>query len=166
MALIHDFVLLNKNEFSYEDCCELAGKISYDVSIDDDLILYFMDYLKWLPTYSPLLKIRMHGLDYHAMTIIDIQGATEALILFSSLVNILKLAPNVLKLTGAYTFMYADDDMIDPNEKVDRILKETAGYEKIMLYKSKVIQQFEILAELMRKVIDSNNTLYVLHFGV
>ena len=166
MALIHDFVLLNKNEFSYEDCCELAGKISYDVSIDDDLILYFMDYLKWLPTYSPLLKIRMHGLDYHAMTIIDIEGATEALILFSNLVNILKLAPNVLKLTGAYTFMYADDDIIDPNEKVDRIFRETAGYEKIVMQKSEVIRQFEILAELMRKVIDSNNALYVLHFGI
>lgn len=166
MALIHDFVLLNKNEFSYEDCCELAGKISYDVSIDDDLILYFMDYLKWLPTYSPLLKIRMHGLDYHAMTIIDIEGATEALILFSSLVNILKLAPNILKLTGAYTYVQADDNVIDPNEKVDRIFRETAGYEKIVMQKSEVIRQFEILAELMRKVIDSNNALYVLHFGI
>lgn len=166
MALVHDFVLLNKNEFSYDNCCELSDKVSYDVSIDDDLILYFMDYLKWLPTYSPLLKIRMHGLDYHAMTIIDIEGATEALILFSSLVNILKLAPNILRLTGAYTYVHADDNVIDPNEKVDRIFRETAGYEKIVMQKSEVIRQFEILAELMRKVIDSNNTLYVLHFGI
>ncbi|WP_433848060.1 hypothetical protein [Acinetobacter proteolyticus] len=166
MALIHDFVLMNKNEFSYEDCCELAGKISYDVSIDDDLILYFIDYLRWLPTYSPLLKIRMHGLDYHAMTIIDIEGANEALILFSSLVNIFKLAPNVLKLTGAYTFMYADDDIIDPNKKVDRILKETAGYEKIIMQKSEVIRQFEILTGLMQKIIDSEKDLYVLHVGI
>lgn len=56
MTLTHDFVLLNKNEFSYDDCCDLIGGISFDVSIHDDLILYFMDYLKWLPTYSPLLK--------------------------------------------------------------------------------------------------------------
>jgi hypothetical protein len=94
-----------------------------------------MDYLKWLPTYSPLLKKRIYGLDYHAMTIMDVEGATEALILFSSLVNILKLSPNVLTLTGIYTFVQAYDDVIDPNENVDRILRETAGYEKIIMQK-------------------------------
>ncbi|MNE33957.1 hypothetical protein D3C80_1276570 [compost metagenome] len=166
MALMHNFVLLNKDEFSYDDCCELIGKISYDVSIDDDLILYFMDYLKWLPTYSPLLKIRMHGFDYHTMTIMDVEGATEALILFSSLVNILKLAPNVLKLTGTYNFKLVDDDIIEPNQEVDRILRDTAGYEKIIMQKSEVIQKFEILIGLMQKVIDSNKNLYVLHVGV
>lgn len=62
--------------------------------------------------------------------------------------------------------MHADDNVIDPNKKVDRIFRETAGYEKIVMQKSEVIRQFEILAELMRKVIDSNNALYVLHFGI
>ena len=56
--------------------------------------------------------------------------------------------------------------MIDPNENVDRILRETAGYEKIIMQKSEVIQKIEILAELMQKVIDSNNSLYVLHLGI
>lgn len=166
MTLTHDFVLLNKNEFSYDDCCDLIGGISFDVSIYDDLILYFMDYLKWLPTYSPLLKKRIYGLDYHAMTIMDVEGATEALILFFSLVNILKLSPNVLTLTDIYTFVQAYDDLIDPNENVDRILRETAGYEKIIMQKRVVIQQFEILSELIQKVIDSNNSLYVLHLGI
>lgn len=166
MTLTHDFVLLNKNEFSYDDCCDLIGGISFDVSIHDDLILYFMDYLKWLPTYSPLLKKRIYGLDYHAMTIMDVEGATEALILFSSLVNILKLSPNVLTLTGIYTFVQVYDDVIDPNENVDRILRETAGYKKIIMQKRVVIQQFEILSELIQKVIDSNNSLYVLHLCI
>ena len=166
MTLTHDFVLLNKNEFSYDDCCDLIGGISFDVSIHDDLILYFMDYLKWLPTYRTKKKKRIYGLDYHAMTIMDVEGATEALILFSSLVNILKLSPNVLTLTGIYTFVQAYDDVIDPNENVDRILRETAGYEKIIMQKRVVIQQFEILSELIQKVIDSNNSLYVLHLGI
>ncbi|MDH1691278.1 hypothetical protein [Acinetobacter junii] len=114
----------------------------------------------------PLLKKRIYGLDYHAMTIMDVEGATEALILFSSLVNILKLSPNVLTLTGIYTFVQVYDDVIDPNENVDRILRETAGYEKIIMQKRVVIQQFEILSELIQKVIDSNNSLYVLHLGI
>lgn len=29
MVLIHDFVLLNKNEFSYDDCCELIDKPAF-----------------------------------------------------------------------------------------------------------------------------------------
>ena len=60
---------------------------------------------------------------------IDGDGAKEAFQLFSSLVNVLKLSPKVLTLTGAYTFVHAYDDVIDPNENVDRILRETAGYD-------------------------------------
>lgn len=95
---------------------------------------------------------------------IDRDGAKEAFQLFSSLVNVLKLSPKVLTLTGAYTFVHAYDDVIDPNENVDRILRE--GYEKIIMQKSEVIGQFEILAELMQKIIHSNNSLYVLHLGI
>lgn len=29
MAFTHDFVLLNKNELSYDDCCKLIGKNPY-----------------------------------------------------------------------------------------------------------------------------------------
>lgn len=166
MALLHDFVLLNENEFSYDDCCELVGKVSYDVSIHDDLIIYFNDFLKWIPTYNPSLKVRHTGLNYYGVTVIDGDGAKEAFQLFSSLVNILKLSPNVLKLTGAYTFVHPYDDVTDPNENVDRILRETAGYEKIIMQKSEVIRQFETLAGLMQKIIDSDGHLYVLHFGI
>lgn len=166
MPLLHDFVLLNKNEFSYDDCCGLVGKVSYDVSIHDDLIIYFNDFLKWIPTYNPSLKIKNTGLNYHGVTVIDGDGAKEAFQLFSSLVNLLKLSPKILTLTGAYTFVHAYDDVIDPNKNVDRILRETAGYEKIIMQKSDVIGQFEILAELMQKIIHSNNSLYVLHLGI
>ena len=166
MALLHDFVLLNKNEYAYEDWEKVHTKIPYDVSIHDDLIMYFCDFLKWIPAYNPSLKVRHTGLNYYGVTVIDIEGAKEARTLFLSLVNILSLSPNVLKLTGSYTFVHAYDDVIDPNEKVDRILRETAGYEKIIMQKSEVIGQFEILAELMQKIIHSNNSLYVLHLGI
>ncbi len=166
MALIHDFVLLDKNEFSYDDCCELVGKVSYDVSIHDDLIQYFIDFIKWIPSYNPSKKVRHLGLNYHGLTIIDSEGAKEAQILFSSLVDILNLGPNLLKLTGAYGFVYASDGITGPNEKVDRILKENIGYEKIILRKKEVIKQFELLSELMQKVIKSDKNYYVLHFGI
>ena len=108
MPLLHDFVLLNKNEFSYDDCCELVGKVSYDVSIHDDLIVYFNDFLKWIPTYNPSLKVRHTGLNYYGVTVIDGDGAKEAFQLFSSLVNVLKLSSvhdkfhRVLVLSGFF----------------------------------------------------------------
>lgn len=129
-------------------------------------LAYLIDYLKWLPTYSPLLKTRKYGLDYHAVTIIDIEGAEKALQLFLSLINILKLSPSVLKLTGAYSFVYAYDDVIEPNENVDRILRDTAGYKKIILERNQIVRQFEILVDLLQKVIDSEGNLYILHFGI
>jgi len=166
MALLHNFVLLNKNEFSYDDCCELIGKVSCDISIHDDLIIYFCDFLQWIPAYNPSLKVNHTGLNYYGVTVIDIDGAKQALTLFSSLVNILNLSPNVLKLTGEYTFVHAYDDVIDSNKDVDRVLRDTAGYEKIIMQKMEVIKQFEILAGFMQKILDSDGNLYVLHFGI
>lgn len=39
MALVHDFVVLNKEEYTYNDYMNVLKKVPYDVSINDDLIL-------------------------------------------------------------------------------------------------------------------------------
>ena len=41
MALVHDFVVLNKETYAYEDHMQLVNQIPYDVSIHDDLIMVF-----------------------------------------------------------------------------------------------------------------------------
>lgn len=44
MALVHDFVVSNKEIYTYQDYMNVINKVPYDVSIHDDLILYFYDF--------------------------------------------------------------------------------------------------------------------------
>ena len=41
MAQVHDFVVLNKETYAYEDHMQLVNQVPYDVSIHDDLIMVF-----------------------------------------------------------------------------------------------------------------------------
>lgn len=141
-------------------------KVPYDVSINDDLILYYMDYLKWISTYNPSLKVRHTGLNYYGVTVIDIEGATQAYNLFVSIVDILKLSPAILKLKGNYSYQLADDDDPFGDSNVERIVRDSLKQEKLIYQRDKIVEQFERLVNCFKRVIDSNGQLYVLHMGV
>lgn len=166
MALVHDFVVLNKEEYTYNDYMNVLKKVPYDVSINDDLILYYMDYLKWISTYNPSLKVRHTGLNYCGVTVIDIEGATQAYNLFLSIADILKLSPAILKLEGSYSYQLADDDDPLGDSNVERIVRDSLKQEKLIYQRDKIVEQFEKLANCFKKVMDSNGELYVLHMGI
>lgn len=166
MALVHDFVVLNKEEYTYSDYMNVIKKVPYDVSIHDDLILYYMDYLKWIPSYNPSLKVRHTGLNYYGITVIDIEGATQAYNLFLSIVGILKLSPDILKLNGSYSYQLADDEDPFSESNVYRIVRGSLKQDKLIYQRDKIVEQFEKLANCFKRVIDSNGQLYVFHMGI
>jgi hypothetical protein len=42
MAQVHDFVVLDKETYAYEDHMQLVNQVPYDVSIHDNQIMFFM----------------------------------------------------------------------------------------------------------------------------
>ncbi len=166
MALVHDFVVLNKVEYTYNDYMNEIKKVPCDVSIHDDLIMYFYDYLEWLPTYNPSMKIRHTGLNLYGVTVIDLDGACQALELMSNIVNIFKLSPQVLKLKGGFSYQLADNEDSLSNDNIERIVKDSLKQEKLIYQRDEVIEQFEKLAKCFKRVVDSDGKLYVLHMGI
>ena len=166
MALVHDFIVLNKEEYTYNDYVSVIRKVPYDVSIHDDFILYYMDYLKWIPAYNPYVKVRHTGLNYDGVTIIDIEGAALAYNLFINLVDILKLSPDILKLNGSYSYQLADDEDPLRDSNIVRIVRDSLKQDQLIYQRDEVVEQFETLAKCFKRVIDSNGQLYVLHMGI
>ncbi|WP_111860848.1 hypothetical protein [Acinetobacter sp. CFCC 10889] len=166
MALVHDFVVLDKVSYPYSKCDIVMKDIPYDVSIHDDFILYFMDYLKWIPTYSPIINTKRTGLDYYAITVFETEGAIQAYALFSNLINILKISPDILKLNGSFSYQLADDEDPFSDSDVYRIVRDSLKQKKVIYPRDKLIEKFEKLAQCFKRVIDSNGQLYVLHMGI
>lgn len=166
MALVHDFVVSNKEIYTYQDYMNVINKVPYDVSIHDDLILYFYDFLQWIPAYNPSMEIRHMGLNLYGVTIIDIDRAQQAYDLFVHIVDILKLSPETLKLNGGYSYQLADDEDPFSESKECRIVRNSLKQEKLTYQRDDISDQFKKIAECFKKVIDSNGQLYVLHFGV
>lgn len=166
MALVHDFVVLDKINYPYSTCDMVMKGVPYDVSIHDDLIVYFMDYLKWIPTFSPLVNKERKGLDYYAITIFELEGSLQAYILFSNLINILKISPDILKLNGSYSYQLADDEDHFSDSNVYRIIRDSLKQKKLIYQRDKIVEQFEKLANCFKRVIDSDGKLYVLHMGI
>lgn len=155
MAQVHDFVVLNKEIYTYKDYMNVINKVSYDVSIHDDLILYFYDFLQWIPAYNPSMEIKHMGLNLYGVTAIDIEGATQAYDLFVRIVDIFKLSPETLKLNGGCSYQLADDEDPFSESKECRIIRNSLEQEKLTYQRDEIVEQFEKLVECFKKVIDS-----------
>ena len=150
----------------YNDYISVIKKVSYDVSTHDDLIMYFYDFLQWIPTYNPPMKIRQTGLNLYAVTLIDLDGAFKALEIFASIVNILKISPEILKLSGGYFYELVDEEDPFSDSNVECIVRSSLKQERLIYQRDNIVEQFEKLANCFKRVIDSNGQLYVLHMGI
>lgn len=148
MAQVHDFVVLNKETYAYEDHMQLVNQVPYDVSIHDNLIMFFYGFLQQIPTYNPSKKVRHTGLNCYGITIIDSEGALVTYNIISSIVNVMKLSPKFLKFSKGYTYKFAEEQ------------------EKLIFQKYKVVDQFDQLKGCIKQVIDSNGQLYIVHLGI
>lgn len=167
MALVHDFILLNTADAPYPDYMKYIESGRFDVSIDDDLIWYVIDFLNWIPTVNPAHKPTesLSGLNLYGVTVIDIAGAEQAIKVFMAIASLFACGSGEkIRLTGAFSYQLADSYADEPG--VERIVAGSARYTSMQLNRQDVISKFELLAELCRKVRDSEGQHYLLHLGV
>jgi hypothetical protein len=166
MALIHDFILLNKADVPYAEYGNYIKSDNFDVSIPDDLILYFIDYLNWIPTSNPASSsyTTSLGLNYYGPTVINLDGEEHAVKVFKAITEIFLCAPDQIHLKGSFSYQLADDNIEEKG--IERIIEGSAYYEKIVIDRNEITRKFSILAELSQKIIDSNGNLYLLHLGI
>ncbi len=86
--LIHDFGLVGAEK---------------EVHLDDNLILYIIDTLKWVKTFSKLENnIEKNGLNYHGITYFKDEGIKKLKNILFHWKNIFNLGEDVIELEGIF----------------------------------------------------------------
>ena len=86
--LIHDFGLVGAEK---------------EVHLDDNLILYIIDTLKWIKTFSKLENnIEKNGLNYHGITYFKDEGIKKLKNILFYWKNIFNLGEDVIELEGIF----------------------------------------------------------------
>ena len=86
--LIHDFGLVGAEK---------------EVHLDDNLILYIIDTLKWVKTFSKLENnVEKKGLNYHGITYFQDEGIKKLKNILLHWKNIFNLGENVIELEGIF----------------------------------------------------------------
>ncbi|KGR81936.1 hypothetical protein [Lysinibacillus odysseyi] len=154
MALEHEFYLV-RDILQMDGIMHIKEKtilILDSVIIDDDLILYISDSLKWLP--SKLVNFQgmsdYTGIAYYGITLFDQQSAPLLYRIFCGWRDLFLNAPSKLELTGSYIF---PDEMDDMGE-----------YEKLVFKKEDVLRQFEKMITLAEYL--ANGNCYIYHIGI
>jgi len=86
--LIHDFGLVGAEK---------------EVHLDDNLILYIIDTLKWIKTFSKLENnIEKNGLNYYGITYFKGESITKLKNIILHWINIFSLGEDVIELEGIF----------------------------------------------------------------
>ncbi|HDX9631790.1 TPA: coproporphyrinogen III oxidase [Bacillus cereus] len=159
MALQHEFVFISNEkrlDFKEVDWIELCFLYKEEATIDecivlsDELIVYLLDFIHWVPVYYPAKRAEGFGIHYYGITKIEQQGAVIAEQLFCSLVSIFSLAPETIELTGQ--FQWGNDNNTD------------GEYERYVFDRDKLCQDLQSFIHLLRRV--KNGEGYILHYGI
>ena len=108
--LSHEFLLLPN--WKMDQVSSMSPWNDQDaLSIDDRLILYIIDTLKFLPTINPTKPADRagFGLNYHGLTVIDRSGVSKASRIFRHWAGLLEEGPPDLELTGGFEWTEGGD---------------------------------------------------------
>lgn len=157
MALVHKFKLVLKTEENdfYKEKTNRNIQTNVlsngeQIELSDNIILYILDSLNWVPTYSSLDSGMKYGLNYHGMTYITQEGASIMKKIIKSWASLFSNAPEFFEITGLYTW---EDNA------------EQGKYEKISIKRDEIVDVFTKLAHYAEQV-ENDDTLCIFHAGI
>lgn len=137
MSLIHEFILTNQNENTFDSYMEKTF-------VSDALILYMGDSFNWIKSLWNG-KEEKKGLNYYGETIIKEKDVGQLRNVIQAWINLFELSTDEFILTGNY-------------------LLEENKYEKVLFNKKDVLLQLKLLHFLCEKAIEQNKD--ILHSGI
>jgi hypothetical protein len=148
----HDFQLLPEKGGEYSDYLRYIND-PRAVKVDDDLVLYMLDTLQWIPTVNPANPAawRGRGLNYWGPTVINRAGAGKAASLFRLWAALLQEGPEDVELTGGY-------------EWAEGTAVSEGRYAVVTAKRDAVVRSFHAIAGYAEQA--ASGEFYVLHFGV
>ena len=148
----HEFLLLPEKDDDYSGYMAHFRDPSA-LKLDDDIVLYILDTLQWVPSINPANPGQWggYGLNYFGPTIINKSGAGKAARLLRLWAALLQEGPGTLELTGG--FEWSDGN------------PSTSGrYAVVTAPRDYVVKTLIGIADMAEKAISGR--YYVLHLGI
>lgn len=152
---LHDFLLVRQDQIKKNVVFSLREQANKDmiVQIQDDLILYMMDSLKWIRTTNPIKDESKNGLFYHGISLIDYEGAISLNNITQAWLNLFLSAPDIVNLTGGYYTIEGEPEI--PGQ-----------YEILTFDKKDILARLNKLNELSMRAKDSEGNFLIIHYGI
>lgn len=141
MALVHEFQMFKTVEevvFDKESRKDM-------VRIDDYLILYMVDSMSWIPSYTRDFKSEDMGLNYYGRTYLNKTGIVTLKNILHGWIQLFNEAPSEIALTTGFN--------IEEND-----------FDKEIVKKTEIMDELNLLEELCIKAI--NEDCFIVHFGI
>jgi len=148
----HDFLLLSRNEHRFSDYNRFIND-PRAIQIEDDLIQYIADTLKWIPAHNPAKNESHRGLCFYGPTVIHTEGASATAAIFDSWAALFASGPDNLMLTGSWTMVEGDP----PNE---------GKYETLNFDRDDVVGKLRQIADYAKQIVETHGDCFILHLGV
>lgn len=157
MGLNHDFLLINKSDFTKNGYKPFFNS-KKAILLHDDFIDYIYDTLLWIPSVNekgiPMNPTK--GLNRWGVNLYEMEGAYKLKSIISSWIEIFKNGPDKLNLKGAWSYY---------NEEKDNYENE-GHYERLLLNRDELIKKLSTIVNWADEVISSNGKRVILHLGI
>ncbi|WKA53139.1 hypothetical protein [Planococcus shixiaomingii] len=152
MGLKHDFYLVTE-KIERNEIYMIKEKIRAidQVIIHDDIILYILDSLEWIPSQNPALNGSPigQGIQYHGVTLFDGQSSESLKAIFTSWRGLFENASDTFELTGNFVYGNNEND---------------GEYERIRVDRAEVVEQFGKIISMAEQLAKGDCYLY--HCGI
>jgi len=154
MSMIHDFILLSRDDVDIRSVGTFSGRVKQlkrgtRVELHDSLIHYVADSLPWFKSYNPSKQKSQRGLNFWGLTVIQRDGARSAADVFEAWALLFENGLPTLRLTGFYCQS-----------------RKKAGYELLKCNRDATVKAFRKLSRMCRKAYESQGRLFVVHMGI
>lgn len=148
MSLDHEFVIVDDIDKACwynlsSDFYDNKSKYEY-VSVHDDYISYFADFIGFFTMHNPCKNEDVEGLCYWGLTKIPNEKLCDVIKFLEHLLGIFSFAPDEIHLKGAYITEYSET----PNVAG---YYENGHYEMLKISKEKMLKKLQSLIDLFTK---------------
>jgi len=151
MSLQHTFYIIDSEIINRKQKIDETAILNnnYDkIILSDQLIMYLMDTMKWIPSFNLAKSKSDYGINYHGITLFKEEGLKKLYKIINAWIVMFSNASEHIELKGS--FMFNDD-----NE---------GYYEKILYEKNDLLILFNSFKNLIKKAI--NLKMFLIHFGI
>lgn len=150
MSLSHNFYIVPKKVISEEQIInekEIKQKCDEKIVFPDNLILYILDSLKWIPSINPTKSENGYSINYYGITLFKENAIEKFIKIMDAWISLFNIAPINVELKGNYL-----------------ITEKKAGYERIKYKKDELLDTFTTMKIFLEKA--KENEMYIIHFGI